>query len=122
MLEKLLGSQKTISQIKRAFQNNSNLGIIGPQGHVVPYDYFWEPNSENVIKLSRLLNISTENIEFLYVAGSMFWFRPDALANLLNLELHSRDFEHEKGQIDGTLAHAIERLFGSPSGFVFFRS
>jgi lipopolysaccharide biosynthesis protein/glycosyltransferase involved in cell wall biosynthesis len=111
-MEKLLGSPEIIAQIKEAFEKHLDWGIIGPQGHVVPHDYFWRPNAENVIRLANSIGIPTETIEFSYVAGSMFWFRPDALSPLIRLGLRTQDFEPEQGQIDGTLAHAIERFFG----------
>ncbi|MEQ9448872.1 MAG: rhamnan synthesis F family protein, partial [Rhodospirillaceae bacterium] len=46
-----------------------------------------------------------------FPSGSMFWARSAALYPLLDLDLEFSDFDEEKDQIDGTLAHVIERTY-----------
>ena len=112
MLGKLLGSQKTIGQIKTAFDQNPSLGLIAPKGHVAPYNYYWSRNESNVIKLAHCIGLPTEQFTFSFVAGSMFWFRPDVFSPLTKMGIFTEDFDSEQGQDDGTLAHAFERFFG----------
>lgn len=58
--------------------------------------------------------------EVYYPQGSMFWARTDYMAPLFKLELCYDDFPMEPIPTDGTIAHAIERLFflcGENTGF-----
>lgn len=112
ILEKLLGSSERILRIREEFDKNPALGIIAPKGHIVPHTYFWRNNAAKVSALAKKLNIRIPDSGFSYIAGSMFWFRPAALAPILRAGLSMSDFEPEAGQLDGTLAHAIERVFG----------
>jgi len=47
-----------------------------------------------------------------FPAGGMFWVKPSLIARLASLGLNLTDFEDEMGFVDGTTAHAIERLMG----------
>ena len=121
MLRKLLGSQKIISQIKKAFDEHADWGLIAPQGHVTPSNYFWKANTANVIKLAHSVDIPTDMIEFSFVAGSMFWFRPQSFDFLLKTGIFTQDFDLEQGQQDGTLAHAFERFFGLAANYAGYK-
>ncbi len=91
---------------------NPRIGILGPAGHIVPMSYYWGANSERVQELSARLGVDRPTCNGLnFVAGSMFFARVKALYPILNLALPENEFEPETGQVDGTLAHAIERLF-----------
>jgi lipopolysaccharide biosynthesis protein/glycosyltransferase involved in cell wall biosynthesis len=121
MMDKLLGSPETVARIKQAFDEHADWGLIGPQGHVVPHFYYWTRNAEKVLTLAHSIGIPTDHVEFSYVAGSMFWFKPAALSLLLGDSILAQDFEPEQGQQDATLAHAFERMFGMISKFAGYK-
>jgi glycosyltransferase involved in cell wall biosynthesis len=122
MLDKLLGSHEIISRIKRSLDEHSDWGLIAPKGHVAPNNYFWRQNEQNVVKLANSFNIPmTGDTRFSFVAGTMFWFRTEALSMLTDTNQLQLGFEPELGQQDGTLAHAYERFFGMLSNYAGYK-
>jgi len=55
--------------------------------------------------------LQLERNEHGFFAGTMFWARLDSLRPILSKNWAPSNFEKENGQIDGTFAHAMERVF-----------
>jgi lipopolysaccharide biosynthesis protein len=114
-LRSLLGSRDVVQGVRARFRDDSQLGLLASAGSLLALR---EPDRHalNLKWLDLLLpklgaSGLVGNYECVFPAGSMFWFRPRALSPLLSLGLEAQDFEDELGQLDGTLAHAVERLF-----------
>ena len=102
------------------FENDPYLGILCP-----PYPshglYFmnmcsggWGPNFENTKKLLEQLGLGVPiSGEESPIApfGSVFWFRPKALEPLFAHGWQHTDFPPEPLPQDGTISHAIERIY-----------
>lgn len=86
-------------------------GVLGPDGHVVSLTAYIGSNDAAVRRLSERLGLESERLgDVNFVAGSMYFARIAALVPLINIALSDEDFEEEQGQIDGAMAHAIERV------------
>ncbi|WP_202844377.1 glycoside hydrolase family 99-like domain-containing protein [Luteimonas saliphila] len=112
LLDKLLSPDR-VPAVLSAFEADPLLGMVAPEGHVQPLGYFWGGNEANVRRLATrigLAGIDPDTDRF--AAGSMFVVRLAALRPLLDAHLDPQLFESERGQVDGTCAHAVERLFG----------
>jgi hypothetical protein len=113
LLESLLGTSEIVKSILYAFEHNPNIGIIAAQ-HFEPTRIWinWGNNFTAAQKLASKMGFVINQSDPLdFPAGSMFWIRTSALRPLLDLGLETKDFVEEPMPIDGTLAHAIERLF-----------
>lgn len=94
---------------------HENVGLLGPHEYYLSNDNFWGANRLSVKNLLLKAGVITpeEEVSLGFFAGSMFWFSPSAISPLKNIPLGDLDFVHENGMQDGTLAHALERVFCS---------
>lgn len=90
--------------------------ILGPSEVYIPLYVSLAPNRDRIgLLISNLLGRAVAQqvlgnpAQYGFFAGTMFWARLDAIAPLLRFR--SLDFEPEFGQRDGTLPHALERMF-----------
>ena len=114
LLERLLGSREWVSaRILYGFEHDQKLGMIAPE-YWPPIEKWavWGPNRITGEGLLARIGVDRFDIRGLeFPAGSMFWARPAALQPMFALSLTIEDFPPEPIGGDGTLAHAIERLF-----------
>jgi GT2 family glycosyltransferase len=109
----LLGSPAVVRSVFEAFKQVPDLGMVAPQ-HFEPIRRWldWRGNLQVAQALAARLGIELQSDATLdFPSGSMFWARTAALRPLVDLDLTPEDFPEEAGQVDGTLAHAIERLY-----------
>lgn len=111
--DKLMGDPEIVKSIRVTLQDDPRVGIIAPDGHVLDYLKYRGGNQKRVTELASQIGVHLEKDDsFSFVAGTMFWAKPDALKMLLSLPIDIEDFAPEPLGPDGDLVHAIERLIG----------
>ncbi len=104
----LIGSAGNIQQCVSRFEADRSLGMLVPEGYLLAHSVRnMTYNQAHVLALCEQLGIDYRADVF--PAGSMFWFRAEALRRLSKVQ--DTDFSLESGLCDGTLPHAIERVF-----------
>ena len=110
----LLGSPENVTGIIKLFEDDPKLGLLFPKTYPPKLPFLrWGKNYEDVRMLFDKLKMVIElPVNPIFPAGNMFWARTSAVSNIFELGLKSGDFPVETGTLyDGTLAHAIERLW-----------
>lgn len=125
LFESLAGSEPIVRS-NLEILSSENIGVVYPE-HAKPIKQhinwgFDFPIAKEL--LARIGVVLDSNTILEFPSGSMFWGRSAAIKQLLDLDLSFDDFPEENAQIDGTLAHAIERsllLFVERSGHSWAR-
>jgi lipopolysaccharide biosynthesis protein len=113
VLNSLLPSPMAVDAIVSRMRADRRIGLVTPAGFCLSVKPWILLNASGMhLIMSALGSELAESLldDVFFAAGSMFWFRRSALAALADRKL-SELFEAEEGQLDGTIAHAMERLF-----------
>lgn len=108
LLETLLSPGRA-ARLLAAFDADPALGLIAPDHHALGVADYLGGNGPTLEHLRERLDLDASPDDR-FIAGSMFWARLDALLPLYEMDLGEWEFEAEAGQVDGTLAHALERI------------
>lgn len=116
LIDSLLPNTASVEKIVKKLEDGT--AIVGPRGHFVSLSTYLGSNQVALQNMLTQINGSEEAVaqimqrldEYGYFAGSMFWLNVQAIDQLIDLYPIVEDFESEKGQIDGTYAHAFERI------------
>lgn len=117
--ENNLGSKEYVQNVISSFERNPRLGLLTPPppNHGTLYQIIgseWASNYENTLALATKLKLKC-NIYYtkapIAPLGTMFWFRPKALEPLFDYGWEYSDFPKEPNETDGTLLHAVERIY-----------
>lgn len=117
ILEGLIPEQTSlVNEIVKTL-SKKDTGLIGPTEQYISLVVNYDANKAKLLKIvsgvdqvnSKVLDSSLDKYGFF--AGTMFWARLDAIAEVIRETSAIDQYETEKGQIDGTFAHANERAF-----------
>ena len=109
----LIGQNGEMSEKSvEVLETQKDVGVISSPGSILNW-WYWGENELNVNELLKRFEYRIDNNQdLIFPAGSMYWCRSFLLNNLKGLHLTAEEFESESGQVDGTTAHAVERIVG----------
>ena len=112
LLQCLLPDSDTLRALRHQFQKDSRLGLVMPQPPEFIRPYLnWGSNFELAQQLAAPLGRRLHrDAVLMFPAGGMFWFKPAALAPLVECINTLGELPPEPLAVDGSSLHALERL------------
>ena len=117
LVESLISDKKDILSSTIAVLQKEDTGIIGPSGQYLPLAINLPANGKYIRKFLRkkyhyfkTRKVLKNSFDYGFFFFFLFWASLDALMPIIYFKISEADFSEETGQIDGTLAHALERL------------
>lgn len=116
--------KRAFTNIIELFRKDEKLGLVFPECFNAISDIFNSGKDLTLLgchgeekmmeELFDKMGLQNQIVRFnlAFSMGTMMWYRPKALKPLFDIELKSEDFPEEPIGIDGTIAHAIERMPG----------
>ncbi|MGS4946672.1 rhamnan synthesis F family protein [Meridianimarinicoccus sp. RP-17] len=98
-----------MDRVLHAMQGDSGIGVVYPDD---PTLMGWTRNLGHAQDLARRMGFGSLPDAFNFPIGTMFWMRNAALEPFVDLGLAWSDYPNEPAPNDGTMLHALERLFG----------
>ena len=90
--------------------------IAVPKRYLFEGEEWWGRNRDRTIALFQRTAQGRDIVPLRFAAGSMFWITSSYVRRIKDLALCPTQFEIEIGQLDATMAHSLERLFGMLAG------
>lgn len=117
--ENLLPTKAFVENVIQTFEEHPRAGLLTPPppnhgDYYITLGLEWGKNFEITQNLAKKLGLTvpiSEDKEPIAPLGTMFWFRPRAMKLLFEQNWEYKDFPPEPNEIDGTLLHAIERIY-----------
>lgn len=116
--ENAVASPIYIENILYTFRNNKDVGILAPPSIITEnltyaYENTWAGNFDNEVDVVKKfeLHCDIDESKMPIIIGTVFWAKVEAVNKLLKYDWKYEDFDEEPLAENGTLSHAIERVF-----------